>query len=259
MNAGGRIALAAFLVFSSVRSSMNQQSVPALPSESDRRIDSLANPANITSITDVKKYIDALLQANREDLQVRFGIVSEGSHEFAEIKSRVALAEYQALSNREKRVPEKLVVEVFNNLMERWSMPSWTQITVAQLHLYRTHWAMTRNPESVTRASDGSVDTMCRPVEALLLLNFLERDHGFKSGGLKSRQLAAPEAEADPTASKFLLGSSAYSTNKGSEAARLAAIEREHEFREARRAYFASNLEEGHEFVGRVLDSLKID
>ena len=136
----------------------------------DRRIDELGAEARIQSETDAEAYVGAFLQKFKLD-EVQPQVIGVW-------KARLARAEFDAVRHPEKRISEKAVAETFNQLMERWNVPTWTRISVEELHLLRTAISIGLYPRSMPRSSDGKISGNCRPVEALYLIYLLQSRGG---------------------------------------------------------------------------------
>jgi hypothetical protein len=102
------------------------------------------------------------------------------------IRHRVAHAEYEAVSNPARMIPEQRIVNVWNEYVRELNAPEETLITVAELHnlrdaMYTGIQAMWKR-EGITQQFwtmpniyavdvDGKVASGCRAVEALKLLH----------------------------------------------------------------------------------------
>jgi len=136
----------------------------------DRRIDELGAPEQIHTETDAKSYVEALIE--RWD-------PNETNPHLAEFEDRLAQAEYAAVRNPEKLILESQVANTFNRIMDDWGMPSWTRVSVPELHAFRITYASRVYPRSVARLPDESIAPSCRPTEALLLLHILDFTGGI--------------------------------------------------------------------------------
>jgi hypothetical protein len=145
----------------------------------DRQIDELGAADKIGTEADARAYVEALVK--RWD-------PNETNPHVVEFEDRVAHAEYLAVHNPEKLIPESEIAKVFNQLMDEWQMPAWAHISVPQLHAFRITYAKSVYPKSVARSAE-SIAPSCRPTEALLLLHFLNsrgsvppemRGHGWR-------------------------------------------------------------------------------
>ncbi len=135
----------------------------------DRQIDELGAADHIRTEADARAYVDALMK--RWD-------PNETNPHLAEFEERVARAEFAAVRNPEKRIPESQVTKTFNRLMDEWQMPGWAHISVAELHAFRITAASAVYPRSIARLPDGRIALDCRPTEALFLLYMLDFSGG---------------------------------------------------------------------------------
>jgi len=235
--------------------------------QTDALIDKLGAESNIHSIRDVDKYVDALVHNYKAELSLRFGLINADLIPFESIKSRIAAAEYRAVSDHSERIPEEVVANVFNQLMADWNTPSWTRISLEELHQYRILLASTRYPTSVARSDDGGVSDSCRPVESVLLLYRLERNGGVPSGlreVLKSGKLNYSPGNAIPTGvyEARLVASETPSDEMrlNSQTYRTAALKRAREYTTARDAYFSAHPETDPKgYFAHILDLLHIN
>jgi hypothetical protein len=108
----------------------------------------------------------------------------------ASIRHRVAHAEYEAVSNPVRMIPEQRIVNVWNEYVRELDAPEETLITVAELHNLRDamytgnqslwkregitqqFWTM---PDIYAVDADGKVASGCRAVEALKVLHDMFR------------------------------------------------------------------------------------
>ncbi|MGH7867664.1 MAG: hypothetical protein ACREP9_08560 [Candidatus Dormibacteraceae bacterium] len=158
----------------------------------DAKINSLGARSNIHSARDAEAYIDALLQKHRFDDPKLPGL--------SEVKARVARAEYSAVEDPSREIPEHVIAEAFNRMMDEWSAPPWTRISEKELHAFRALKALVLYPAVVSRSHGGDLSPTSRPVEALYVLYLLQAGGGVpaelrekvKEGGwpdlLSSRQ-----------------------------------------------------------------------
>src|SRR6266853_3591275 len=135
-----------------------------------RQIDELGDPSHIQTEADARAYIEALVK--------RWG---PRETTYPDLTDRLARAEYAAARNPERLIPESQIAETFNRLMDEWEMPSWTRISVPELHAFRIRYALTVYPRSVARLPDESIAPSCRPTEALFLLHMLDSNEGIAS------------------------------------------------------------------------------
>lgn len=165
-----------------------------------RQIDELGDPAHIQTKADARAYIEALVKR-------------WGAHEtnYPDLTDRLARAEYAAVRNPERLIPESQVAKTFNRLMDEWGMPLWTRISVPELHAFRINYALTVYPRSVARLPDESIAPSCRPTEALFLLHMLDftegippdireevRESNFPWSILKRLKWSRPERPIEP-------------------------------------------------------------
>jgi len=155
--------------------------IPAMQlpfSQVDRQIDFLGAESNIQSNSDAQVYIDAIL--------AKYHINTASVPGLAPLMHRLAKAEYSALGDPSKRIPESLLTSTFNGLMDEWGEEPWTRITVEDFHGFHRLKAGTLIPYSVSRNADGSVADSCRPVEAVYLLYLLSIERAGVSGELRN-------------------------------------------------------------------------
>jgi hypothetical protein len=165
-----------------------------------RQIDELGDPSHIQTEADARAYIEALVK--------RWG---PRETTYPDLTDRLARAEYAAARNPERLIPESQIAETFNRLMDEWEMPSWTRISVPELHAFRIRYALTVYPRSVARLPDESIAPSCRPTEALFLLHMLDsregippdvreevRESHFPWSVLKSLKRSRPERPIEP-------------------------------------------------------------
>jgi hypothetical protein len=232
----------------------------------DRQVDALGAESNIHSIQDVDTYINALIQNYKKELSERFGVIDADLYRFGPIESRIAAAEYAAIGDHSKRIPEKFVVSAFNGLMDEWNTPSWARISLRELHAYREQLALTRYPASVARDDEGNLSDSCRPVEAVLLLYRLERSGGV-SPGLRHlvesgnfNYAVGQQVSAGPPNTRLVPGSHAGDdVIRNAAANRAAALERAREYVSARDAFFLARPNiDPVDYVEHVLGLLQI-
>jgi hypothetical protein len=143
--------------------------IPSAYLEVDRKIDELGSPDHIRTEADAKAYVEALWR--------RWGYSPNETYpHLAEFEEQLARAEFAAVRDPSKLIPESRVVKTFNKLMDEWQMPSWTRISVSELHAFRFTPATTMYPRSVARLPDQTIAPSCRPTEALFILYMLDYD-----------------------------------------------------------------------------------
>jgi hypothetical protein len=140
------------------------------------RIDELAG--SIHSEEDARAFVDAMGQAFAD--QIPYSLT-------APLRARVATAEYAAVSDPAKLIPEQRVVDAWNHWIADINGPKEARLTVAELHVirenyyfgatssharqYRALWSLS-NIYAVK--PNGRVADACRPVEAFLLLHQID-------------------------------------------------------------------------------------
>jgi hypothetical protein len=133
---------------------------------------------NIHSEADARVFVDTIAE--------RVGEKELPSWATASIRSRVAHAEYEAVSNPSKLIPEQRIVNVWNEYVRELDAPEKTLVTVAEVHnlrdaqytMNKLMWKKEQFPQSLWTmpdvyavGSDGKVANGCRAVEALLILH----------------------------------------------------------------------------------------
>jgi hypothetical protein len=144
------------------------------------RINELAG--NIHSEVDARAFVDAV--AEREAGGQLLWWATTG------IRHRVAQAEYDAVSDPSKLIPEQRIVNVWNEYVRELDAPEETLVTVAEVHNLRDAsytstqhmWKNQKFPQSLWTmpnvfavGSDGKVAVGCRAVEALRILYDMSR------------------------------------------------------------------------------------
>jgi hypothetical protein len=129
------------------------------PSVQITKIDTLG--AQIHSENDARKYIEAAKS------------VFSGLAYYDE--DRLARGEYAAVEDPKKRIPESVVVGVYNQHMQEWLAPDFTPLNAPELHTFREHGVSLEYPRSM-QLPDHTIPPDCRPVEALLILHSLEQN-----------------------------------------------------------------------------------
>lgn len=134
---------------------------------------------NIHSEQDARAFVDAVAEE------------FYGHHHLGwigrDIRHRVAHAEYEAVSDPARLIPEQRVVDVWNEYVRELDAPAETLITVAEVHNlrdamyaskdrmwtklhYQSMWTI---PNVYPGGADGRVADGCRAVEALKILHDL--------------------------------------------------------------------------------------
>jgi hypothetical protein len=140
------------------------------------RIDVLAGA--IHSEEDARAFVDEMGKAFAEELPYDLT---------APLRARVAKAEYAAVTDGSKLIPEQRVVEAWNRWVTDINAPAEARMTVAEFHLlrenrrlsstdtwsheYRSLWNLSN---IYALKPNGRVADSCRPVEALLLLHQID-------------------------------------------------------------------------------------
>jgi hypothetical protein len=203
--------------------------MPDLPrSPIDKRIDELGAESRILSEADAETYIGALLE--------KFDLDETRLPGLGTLKSSLAKAEYAAIRDPSKRIPEAMVVHVFNELMAEWNSPDWTRISSDELHVFRIVVSMALYPRSVSRSPDGSLSHDCRPVEALYLI-YLLQSRGGVSLDLRVKVQSGEWPKAVPRQLESLGPSVVRLKSEGSPAE----AQRLREYLTARARYFADH------------------
>jgi hypothetical protein len=137
---------------------------------------------NIHSEADARAFVDAVAE--------RLGGEELPSWATASIRYRVAHAEYGAVSDPSKLIPEQRIVNVWNEYVRELDAPEKTLVTVAEVHNLRdAQYTMTKSmwkkeqfpqslwtmPDVYAVGSDGKVANGCRAVEALRILHDMFR------------------------------------------------------------------------------------
>lgn len=135
---------------------------------------------NIHSESDARAFVDAVAERflGQEDLSWTTAI----------IRHRVAHAEYEAVSNPARLIPEQRIVNVWNEYVRELDAPEETLVTVAELHnlrdatytssqsMWKRGWSTQQLwtiPNVYAVESDGKVASGCRAMEALRILHDL--------------------------------------------------------------------------------------
>jgi hypothetical protein len=171
------------------------------------RINDLAG--NIHSEEDARGYVDAVAEQLAQHRYQYWTTIS--------VRHRVARAEYTAVSDASRLIPEQRVVNVWNEYVREIDAPPEALATVAEVHnlrdslhysdqrlwkgLSQSLWTMP-NVEGVE--ADGGVSDGCRAVEALKVIyhmhelfpNLLRARERVQQGILVSEVAAPRQAEA---------------------------------------------------------------
>jgi hypothetical protein len=132
---------------------------------------------NIHSEADARAFVDAVAERLGGELP---------PWATASVRNRVAHAEYGAVSDPSKQIPEQRVVNVWNEYVRELDAPEKTLVTVAEVHnlrdaqytMNKRMWKKEQFPQSLSMmpdvyavGSDGKVANGCRAVEALRILH----------------------------------------------------------------------------------------
>ncbi|MGB7863615.1 MAG: hypothetical protein WCF74_09530 [Candidatus Sulfotelmatobacter sp.] len=133
---------------------------------------------NIHSEADARAFVDAVAERMGGDELPWWATAS--------IRHRVAHAEYGAVSDSSKLIPEQRIVNVWNEYVRELDAPEKTLVTVAEVHNLRDAqytmnqrmWKKEQFPQSLwimpdvyAVGSDGKVANGCRAIEALRTLH----------------------------------------------------------------------------------------
>ena len=168
--------------FSKIRPRVSYAHGPTIPvamSPAFQKIDKLGAAENIRTEVEAKAYVEAFIETwgkdKKDALPLRW---FELTGDWTGFKDGLAQAEFAAVRDPQKLIPEAKVAETFNRLMDEWQMPAWTHASVEELHAMRMNYSYSVYPKSVARLPDKSVAPSCRPTEALWLLYYLNYGAG---------------------------------------------------------------------------------
>jgi len=199
-------------------------------SPKDQRVDQLGSESRIRSEADAEAYIDALLE--------NFPQVEHLVPSLSRMKKRLGRAEYAAVRDTSKAVPEAVVAEAFNRIMDRWGTPLWARVSPDEVHVFRVLFSPMRYPHAVSRLPSGQVAKHCRPVEALYLIYLLDSSPRALVG---IRQML--EANRWPGEEAFMAQRKSAHYLLGPMTAPSVEFEREREYVEARARYFQEHAD----------------
>jgi hypothetical protein len=183
------IPLAVLLLFGAPQEAAPQKSDPASQQqleEAKARYESIRQAAininelagKIHSEADARNFVDAIAE--------RLSGNQHQSWTTLVIRHRVAHAEYEAVSDSSRLIPEQRIVDVWNEYVREIDAPEETLVTVAELHnlrdamytMSKLMWEKHRFWESLWTMpglyavdADGRVANGCRAIEALKLLH----------------------------------------------------------------------------------------
>ncbi len=133
---------------------------------------------NIHSEADARAYVDAVAEELTGHRHMSWTTRS--------IRHRVAHAEYEAVSDPSRQIPEQRIVDIWNEYVREIDAPAETLVTVAELHNLRdamylgasqyrwkrevgqSIWTM---PNVYALDGDGKVASGCRALEALKIIH----------------------------------------------------------------------------------------
>ena len=133
---------------------------------------------NIHSEADARAFVDAVAEELTGHRHMSWTTRS--------IRRRVAHAEYEAVSDPSRQIPEQRIVDIWNEYVREIDAPEETLVTVAELHnlrdslylgasqytwkreLGQSIWTM---PDIYALDADGKMASGCRAVEALKIIH----------------------------------------------------------------------------------------
>ncbi len=133
---------------------------------------------NIHSEADARAYVDAVAEELTGHRPISWTTRS--------IRHRVAHAEYEAVSDPSRQIPEQRIVDIWNEYVREIDAPAETLVTVAELHNLRdamylgasqyrwksevgqSIWTM---PNVYALDADGKIASGCRALEALKIIH----------------------------------------------------------------------------------------
>jgi hypothetical protein len=152
------------------------------------QIDELAG--SIHSEADARAFVDAVAEQLTEHRHLFWTALS--------IRHRVARAEYAAVSDPSRRIPEQRIADVWNEYVREIDAPEEALVTVVELHNLRDgmyysnqiswkkqHQSLWTMPDVNAVDEDGKVANGCRAVEALKIIYQL---HEFYQNLLSARE-----------------------------------------------------------------------
>src|ERR1700691_5926760 len=166
----------------------------------DRRINELGAQKHIRSEQDAQLLVGAILAKLQVD-EAKFS-------ELNNFATSLAKAEYAAVRDPERRIPEGSVVKAFNLLMGQMSMPEFTHVSADELHAFRVAKCLTLYPNWVARQPDGNLPATVRPVEAAYLIYLLYINGGVSQNvrqAISERGLPRPDPSAAVPSVSFQL------------------------------------------------------
>ena len=161
-------------LFSSRFLSARTSSIP-LPEEYRQRAQQLNQlAASIQSPADAQRLVDFITELFADEIP---SVLTRS------LRRQIATAEFAAVSDPQKRVPEARVVDAWNAYAETIQAPETFRITVAEVHNLRDAFLATDRlswdrgqqniwnvPAIYATQTDGTLAPACRPVEVLRVL-----------------------------------------------------------------------------------------
>jgi len=142
------------------------------------RLNQLAS--NIHTVADARRFIDAIVELFADDLPPTWTTES--------FRSRLAQAEYLAVTDPHKCIPEQHVATAWNNYVSTIGAPEDSQVTAAEIHClrdseftygrvmwdrgYRNFWLL---PSIFAVQPDGTLAPDCRVLESVRIFYDLVR------------------------------------------------------------------------------------
>lgn len=145
------------------------------------RINELAPADRIKSEADARELVNDLLWSfGFEEKQFPWFARSDA----AKIKELFAHAEFEAVNEPTKRIPEDRIASAWNRVMDELGEPAWSRITVADVHYIRNAIASlplefvqgnpSLHPALISLLPNGDLGPDCRPSEAAYVLWMLQ-------------------------------------------------------------------------------------
>lgn len=152
----------------------------ASPAETHRQLAIQINDlaANVHSEADARQLVDAIAQVFAKNLPPFWATGS--------VRERVARAEYQAVADPSKLIPEQRIVDVWSRYVREVGAPEEALVTVAEIHSLRDDWTIAKTwwahgnqniwamPNIYALGPEGRVASGSRAIEALRVLYQLE-------------------------------------------------------------------------------------
>jgi hypothetical protein len=132
--------------------------------ELPRQIYELGTADHIRTEGDANVFVQAWVNALLNPWDPR-----QKSPRLPQFEEALARAEYAAVRDPQKMIPESQVRNTFNHLVEEWGMPRSVQVSAAEFHQYRISVCRTC-PGFIERQAGQLTSGRCRPTEALYLV-----------------------------------------------------------------------------------------